>query len=110
MSSAPQRSQPLLRARIVFWRDADLPMIEGRQATGSLARYRAHTHPTLSVGIVDSGQSTLRLGRRAISLGTGDVIVIAPDMVHACNPGPDHAWSYRMFYVDAVFARQFTGQ
>jgi len=85
-------------------------MIEGRQATGSCARYRAHTHPTLSVGIVDAGQSTLRLSHRAISLQGGDAVVIPPGQVHSCNPRPDQAWSYRMFYLDAVWARGFVGR
>ena len=84
-------------------------MIEGRQATGSFACYRAHTHPTLSVGIVDAGRSTLRLGRRAFRLRPGDVVVIAPGQVHACNPRRDRTWSYRMFYVDAAWARVFAG-
>lgn len=85
-------------------------MIEGRQAQGSCARYRAHTHPTLSVGIVDAGQSTLRLGHQTILLRAGDVVVLAPGQVHACNPRPDQAWSYRMFYLDAAWARSCVGR
>jgi AraC-like DNA-binding protein len=108
----PRRTSPIpaiTRARLEFWRDLEMPMIEGRRTTGSCACYRAHTHPTLSVGIVDAGQSTLRLGRHAHRLRAGDVVVIAPGQVHACNPLPDRSWSYRMFYLDAVWARHCAG-
>src|SRR3954466_9729527 len=102
MSLPPREKPPLLRARVVFWQASDLPFVEGRQTTDSCARYRAHTHPTLSVGVVDSGESLFRLGRRTIPVRAGNVVVIAPGMVHACNPKPNRAWSYRMFYFDAA--------
>jgi len=86
--------------RIVFWRTPELPGVEGRQAFGSHATYRAHTHSALSIGRVDRGRSTLRIGKRAIPLKSGDVVVIAPGQVHSCNPRNVKSWSYRMFYID----------
>lgn len=100
MPAAAQR-RPRPPARIEFWRDAGLPMIEGRRAIDSPVCYRAHTHPTWSVGIVDAGTSTLRLGSRAFRLQAGDVVVIAPGQVHSCNPRAAGSWSYRMFYLEA---------
>lgn len=88
---------------ILFWRDAALPMIEGRRSTNTGVGYRDHTHPTWSVGIVDAGESRVRLGRRILTLSAGDVILIPPECVHSCNPQPSRAWSYRMFHLDSAW-------
>jgi AraC-like DNA-binding protein len=80
-------------------------MIEGRQATDTQAGYRPHTHPTLSIGIVDAGQSTFRSGNRLIQLRPGSVVVTPPGQVHACNPLRGQPWSYRTFHFDAAWLR-----
>lgn len=76
-------------------------MIEGRQAMETHAGYRPHTHPTLSIGIVDAGQSTFRSGNRLVQLRPGSVVVTPPGQVHACNPVRGQPWSYRTFHFDA---------
>ncbi len=101
----PSSSRLATRTQIEFWRDARLPMIEGRRTLDSAVCYRAHTHPTLSVGIVDLGESLFELGSVRRRLRSGDVVVIAPSQVHACNPRFDRRWSYRMFYFDAAWSR-----
>ncbi|NLR73918.1 AraC family transcriptional regulator [Leeia aquatica] len=84
-----------------FWRDPALPCYELRQAINSRACYRAHSHPVLSIGKVDAGQSRLRVkGQREIALGAGDVVVIPAYLLHSCNPRPDQFWGYRMLYLD----------
>lgn len=87
------------KGKPVFWRDSNLPF-EARQAFDSTACYRAHTHPTLSIGIVDHGKSLLSLAGRELELKAGDVVIVWPRQVHACNPQPSTRWSYRMFYLD----------
>ena len=87
-----------------FWRHPDWPF-EGRRAYDSAACYRAHTHPTLSIGVIDHGSSLLTAGSRQVELRVGDVVVIQPGEVHACNPLPSARWSYRMFYFDADWAK-----
>lgn len=106
MSKRLPRSQPKPRGRVVFWRDPRLPMLEGRQAVGTHAGYRPHTHPTLSIGIVDAGQSTFRSGNRLIRLRPGSVVVTPPGQVHACNPRRGQPWSYRAFHFDAAWVRE----
>jgi AraC-like DNA-binding protein len=83
-----------------FLRPANLPMIEGRRTTRSARGYRPHTHPTVSIGLVDEGESRVQVGRRRFVLRAGEVVVIPAHLVHACNPAPRAAWSYRMFYLD----------
>src|SRR5262249_6299454 len=105
MRSKSRQSPSSPGRQIVFWRDPLLPMIEGRKATGSYRCYRAHTHATLSIGIVDEGRSTFSLGQQVIPLRAGAVVVVAPGQVHACNPRRDRPWSYRMFHFDAGWSR-----
>lgn len=84
-----------------FWYDPALPFVESRRAQHSCSCYRAHSHPTLSIGAVDDGHSTFSVeGAEPVRLGAGDLVVIAPNQVHACNPDPDCAWSYQMLYLD----------
>ena len=80
------------------------PFVEGRYAADSVACYRPHTHPTLSVGVVDAGESRLSLGQETIRLRAGDIVVINAHDVHACNPLPDQRWAYRMLYFDPLWA------
>jgi AraC-like DNA-binding protein len=85
-----------------FCRDPGLPVFESRRAQHSRACYRPHTHPTLSVGAVDAGASTLSVaGVEALPLLAGDTVLIPPGRVHACNPQPGGEWSYQMLYLDA---------
>ncbi|WP_028536553.1 AraC family transcriptional regulator [Paludibacterium yongneupense] len=84
-----------------FSRDPELPFFESRRAWRSRACYRPHTHPTLSIGAVDAGASTLVVeGAAPVRLAAGDVVLIAPQRVHSCNPEPDEEWSYQMLYLD----------
>lgn len=84
-----------------FWRDDAMPYVESRRAQHSRACYRAHSHPTLSIGAVDAGASVLQLaGRDDQPLQAGDVVVIPANCMHACNPRPDAAWSYQMLHLD----------
>lgn len=83
----------------LFWRESNLPF-EGRQSFDSAACYREHTHPTFSIGIVDQGKSLLSLPDRTFEMTAGNVVMIWPGQVHACNPQPSSRWSYRMFYLD----------
>jgi len=88
---------------VTFLRQPNLPMIEGRRTTQSGRGYRPHTHPTVSIGLVDAGESRVQVGRRRFVLRAGEVVVIPAHLVHACNPAPRAAWSYRMFYIDPAW-------
>lgn len=86
-----------------YWFDAALPFAESRYASDSSAGYLPHTHPTLSVGAVDSGASVFAFGREQARLRPGSVVVVPADQVHACNPSPDGRWSYQMLHVDPAW-------
>ncbi|EJL91837.1 DNA-binding domain-containing protein, AraC-type [Herbaspirillum sp. CF444] len=85
---------------VEFWRDPALPFFEGRRAVGSVSCYTPHTHPTFSIGIVDAGTSVFSLPGRETPIRPGDVVLIAANEVHSCNPAQRESWSYRMFHID----------
>ncbi|WP_322062617.1 AraC family transcriptional regulator [Paraburkholderia sp. J63] len=90
-----------------FWRDEALPFIEVRAiADGRKLRYGRHAHRTFSIGAVTGGRSTYSNGNTLEQVHAGAVVIINPEVVHACNPVDDEAWAYRMFYLDADWLAQ----
>ncbi|KVS41749.1 helix-turn-helix transcriptional regulator [Burkholderia ubonensis] len=84
-----------------FWRDAALPFIEARTVDdGRTICYAKHTHDTFSLGAVVGGTSTYVNGATNEHIGSGALVIIDPEQVHACNPYGRDAWAYRMVYVD----------
>lgn len=85
-----------------LWRDPALPFVESRRACHSRACYRAHSHPTFSIGAVDDGYSRFtgaEGGQQRLTPGT--LVLVPAQRVHACNPEPGQAWSYQMLHVHA---------
>ncbi|WP_233872565.1 AraC family transcriptional regulator [Paraburkholderia adhaesiva] len=90
-----------------FWRDAALPFIEVRAiADGRKVRYGRHAHSTFSIGAVTGGRSTYLNGNTLQHIGAGAVVVVNPEVVHACNPAEAAPWAYRMFYLDVDWLAQ----
>lgn len=89
-----------------FWRDPAMPYAESRRACHSHACYKPHTHPTYSIGAIDSGGSRFTgAGDSPVTLHPGTVIVIPAARVHACNPLPGSTWSYQMLHLDVAWLR-----
>lgn len=85
-----------------IWRDPALPFVESRRACHSRACYKAHSHPTFSIGAVDAGLSWFTgAGDGQTRLTPGTLVLVPAQRVHACNPEPGQAWSYQMVHVDA---------
>ncbi|MEN5208253.1 AraC family transcriptional regulator [Stenotrophomonas terrae] len=85
-----------------FWRDPAMPFVESRRACDSRACYRAHSHPTFSIGAVDKGASVFTgAAGGAVALQPGSLVFVPPMRVHACNPEAGSAWSYQMLHLDA---------
>lgn len=94
-----------------FWRNSALPYVESRRACMSRACYRAHAHPTFSIGAVDEGISVFTGAVDGpITLQPGTLVFIPAARVHACNPLPDTAWSYQMLHVDAEWLWAVRGE
>ena len=103
VASEPAMSSPST-IRAEFWRDPALPYAESRRACHSRACYKPHSHPTLSIGAVDQGQSRFTGAHSGPAvLQPGTVVFVPATQVHACNPLPDTAWSYQMLHLDATW-------
>lgn len=88
------------RTHAALWRDPALPHVESRRACHSRACYKAHSHPTFSIGAVDAGVSHFTgTGNGEERLTPGTLVMVPAQRVHACNPEPGQAWSYQMLHV-----------
>ncbi|MEN5109210.1 AraC family transcriptional regulator [Pseudomonas sp. TWI672] len=93
--------------RSSLWRDPALPWVESRRACHSRACYKAHSHPTFSIGAVDAGCSVFTgAGDGQQRLTPGTLVLVPAQRVHACNPEPGQAWSYQMLHVEAQWLAQ----
>ncbi|GIG25381.1 helix-turn-helix transcriptional regulator [Cellulomonas denverensis] len=87
-----------------FRRSTRLPHLEARRSSQDTSCYRAHSHDTLSIGLVEAGATVLTGALDgAIRLGEGDVVVIPAGHVHACNPAAGR-WRYQMIHLDQDWA------
>ncbi|NNP70488.1 AraC family transcriptional regulator [Acinetobacter sp. Ac_5812] len=81
-----------------------MPYVETRRACQSRICYKSHSHPTFSIGAVDTGQSRFSstfAQEQVIQAGT--LVVIPAHVEHSCNPLPNQAWSYQMMHLDATW-------
>lgn len=100
--SAPSTRLSRADPTALFWRDPALPFVESRRACDSRACYRPHLHPTYSIGAVDSGHSLFSgVDVGPIALRPGTMVFVPAERVHACNPAPESAWSYKMLHLEA---------
>lgn len=83
-----------------FWKNKDIPYLTIRTTCNSTQSYKAHSHRELSIGIIESGETLLSLPNENVVLKNGDIILIAPNVVHACNPLANKPRSYHMLYLD----------
>jgi AraC-like DNA-binding protein len=86
-----------------YWRNGALPFVELRSTYESLQTYKPHFHPQLSFGAVISGETRASCGGRDRVLRQGDLVLIAPYAVHACNPVARRPRSYHMLYLDQAW-------
>ncbi|MGE4590641.1 AraC family transcriptional regulator [Alcaligenes aquatilis] len=90
-----------------FWRNKALPYVESRRACDSRTCYLEHSHPTYSIGAVDSGSSIFTGAPDGpIELTPGSLVLVPAHRSHACNPLPDQSWSYQMLHLDAIWLEQ----
>jgi AraC-like DNA-binding protein len=86
-----------------YWRHRTLPFLELRSTYRSLQSYKPHFHPQLSFGAVTEGRTRANCGGREFLLGQGDLVLIAPHVVHSCNPIERQPRSYQMLYLDEAW-------
>lgn len=94
----------------IFWRDSALPHLEAREVMdGRTVCYVPHSHPTFSIGAITGGHSEYLTGSDRFEAVAGTVVLMNPEIVHACNPVNDQPWSYRMLYADTGWLARVQG-
>lgn len=91
-----------------FWTDPRMPYVEARRACMSRICYKAHSHPTFSIGAVDSGKSYFSSYLHTnMEISAGTVVTIPAYLEHSCNPLPNQTWSYQMMHLELNWVKQF---
>ena len=88
-----------------IFNDPNLPFVECRHTLNSGRHYRSHRHATLSIGAITEGAVSFTSNGRQSHLIPGTLIVINPEVTHACNPIEGEARSYYMLYLDTAWCR-----
>jgi AraC-like DNA-binding protein len=88
-----------------FFKSPMLPFVECRHTRNSGEHYRAHSHTTLSIGAITEGAVSFESDGAESRLIPGTLIVINPEVVHACNPVEHEARSYHMLYLDPAWCQ-----
>jgi AraC-like DNA-binding protein len=91
---------------IEFVRDPELAHIEARFSCYRQQVFRKHTHNTYSIGLVTQGMTDFYREEGTTTAGPGDIALINPGEVHACNPTSDSGLTYYMFYVGTDLIRE----
>ncbi len=85
----------------IFWRDARMPHVELRKVRdGRQVCYAPHSHTQWSIGAITGGRSTFQYRNDHHPIRAGDLVLMNPEWVHACNPIDNQPWAYLMLYVD----------
>ncbi|MCB1755881.1 MAG: helix-turn-helix domain-containing protein [Gammaproteobacteria bacterium] len=88
-------------AKPIFWRDARMPYVELRKVgDGRQVCYAPHSHTQWSLGAITAGKSTYLYRDDSYLVSAGDLVLVNPEWVHACNPVDNQAWAYLMLYID----------
>lgn len=85
---------------VVFRRDPDLPGVEVRSSSYAEHAFRRHSHEDFSVALIESGATTFELDGATHRAVAGQLVLVDPGAVHACNPDPDTTMAYRLFYIE----------
>ena len=95
----------------VFWRDPRMPYVELRKISDARhVGYAPHSHTRWSLGAVTAGKSTFFYREATYQISAGDLVMMNPDWVHACNPIENQPWAYLMLYVDIDWLSQLRYQ
>lgn len=63
-----------------------MPEIEARRSIGNHRSFKPHVHQAFSIGAINDGRAQVDLGSNQLLLAPGELILINPGTMHACNP------------------------
>ena len=64
---------------------------------------RAHSHREVSLGYIESGETTITVANQKYKLIPGDIVLIPSETVHLCIPDNIEKFSFKMIYFDKTW-------
>jgi AraC-like DNA-binding protein len=64
---------------------------------------KKHLHHALSIGIVDQGQTNLKINNQRIVITAQQMIVIPAGTLHECKPVDVNTWKCRVIYIGGLY-------
>lgn len=92
-----------MKTSTTFWKDPGLPFVEARHSIDSSNIYNPHFHEEFSIGLIEEGQVVSLVNGRTFLLNSGELVLINPYDVHACNPLEGQKRTYSMLYISADY-------
>lgn len=90
-----------------FIRLPGMPQMELRSTWDSRQGYKSHSHRQFSIGLLHSGETCLSCNGDEQKIVAGELVIIEPDRVHACNPLGNGSRGYYMLYIEASWCLQW---
>lgn len=96
--------------QVRFTRSSRLKDVELRFSQYREHAFDKHSHRTYSIGIVRGGQTAFFHHGITEIIQSGDIALIHPNEVHACNPVEGHALTYYMLYIQPGFVQDIADE
>ncbi len=77
-----------------------------RYSKNSGQHFKPHIHETFSIGAIDQGQVTYKVGKQSRQLLPGRLAIVNPEVLHCCNPDDNCQRTYYMLYLDIDWCLQ----
>jgi AraC-like DNA-binding protein len=96
-SGVPSASPPETTA---YFRPAGLDGVEALHASFVTHAYRAHSHPTWTVAMMERGAASFELDDTDQRADDGELFVLEPESVHTGVAAVPGGWAYKVLYLD----------
>lgn len=81
-----------------YWRHPGMPCVDLLRARFVTHRYGRHAHSTYTLGLIESGVEEFDHARCLMRVGSGQLALLNPEVVHTGQAGAPGGWSYRVLY------------
>ncbi|MFZ5967746.1 MAG: AraC family transcriptional regulator [Bacillota bacterium] len=85
--------------RVKYYRDKTISFFEMKTCFAGMHSSRKHAHEELSIGLVEQGSSLLSCKEEDFKVDAACIVMIAPHVIHQCNPVTLEDWQFKMIYL-----------
>ena len=106
MCSGPNL-RPTATEYSTYFRPRGLTGIEALHARFVKHAYRAHSHPTWTVAVVERGAARFELDATQQCAGQGELFVLEPESVHTGMAAVPEGWAYKVLYIEPTLVHEW---